>query len=113
MPNTATTISTGKPDATETGHVRFGKGPSEKDPTTGTSSAAYFTSRTDLWDPGGASPPGYPTCGDHRPLCLIVSPVPAQLSRGRGDDAGTRGCGVPRDDPAVVYQVRPDLCQRA
>jgi hypothetical protein len=26
-----TTMSTGKPDATEIGHVRFGGGPSEKD----------------------------------------------------------------------------------
>jgi len=35
MPHTATTISTGKPDATEIGHVRFGKGSSEKDPNHG------------------------------------------------------------------------------
>jgi hypothetical protein len=61
MLNTATTISTGEPDATESGHVRFGKGPSEKDLTTGTSLAAYFTSRRDLWEPGGATPPGHPT----------------------------------------------------
>ena len=31
MLDTATTISTGEPDATESGHVRFGGGPSEKD----------------------------------------------------------------------------------
>jgi hypothetical protein len=31
MPDTTITISTGEPDATEIGHVRFGKGPSEKD----------------------------------------------------------------------------------
>ncbi len=31
MLNTAITISTGEPDATENGHVRFGGGPSEKD----------------------------------------------------------------------------------
>jgi hypothetical protein len=31
MPDPTTTISTGKPDATEIGHVRFGKGSSEKD----------------------------------------------------------------------------------
>ena len=28
---------------------------------TGTSSAAYPTSRRDLWEPGGENPPGYPT----------------------------------------------------
>ena len=54
-------MSTGEPDATEIGHVRFGKGPSEKDPPTGTSPAAYFTSRTVPWEPGGAIPPGHPT----------------------------------------------------
>jgi hypothetical protein len=35
MPDPTTTISTGKPDATEIGHVRFGKGSSEKDPNDG------------------------------------------------------------------------------
>jgi hypothetical protein len=35
MPDPTTTISTGKPDATEIGHVRFGKGLSEKDPNDG------------------------------------------------------------------------------
>jgi hypothetical protein len=35
----------------------LGKGPAPA----GTSSAAYPTSRTDLWGPGGESPPGYPT----------------------------------------------------
>jgi hypothetical protein len=35
------------------GHVRFGKGPSEKDQVNCTSPAAYFTSRRDLWEPGG------------------------------------------------------------
>jgi hypothetical protein len=39
-------MNTGEPDATEIGHVRFGKGPSKKDqPHIGTSSAAYFTAR--------------------------------------------------------------------
>jgi hypothetical protein len=28
---------------------------------TGTSSAAYPTLRTDLWEPGGEPPPGHPT----------------------------------------------------
>jgi hypothetical protein len=28
-------MNTGEPDATEIGHVRFGKGPSEKDPNHG------------------------------------------------------------------------------
>jgi hypothetical protein len=53
MLNTAITISTGEPDATEIGHVRFGKGPSEKVLATGTSLAAYFTSRTVLNKSGG------------------------------------------------------------
>ena len=35
MPDTTSTISTGKPDATEIGHVRFGKGSPEKDPNHG------------------------------------------------------------------------------
>ena len=56
MLDKATTISTGEPDATEIGHVRFGKGPSEKVLATGTSLAAYFTSRRDLWEPGGEIP---------------------------------------------------------
>jgi hypothetical protein len=38
-------MSTGEPDATEIGHVRFGGGPSEKGLATGTSLAAYPTSR--------------------------------------------------------------------
>ena len=41
-------MSTGEPDATEIGHVRFGKGSSEKDPNQGTSPATYFTARTVL-----------------------------------------------------------------
>jgi hypothetical protein len=46
----------------------------------------------------GASLPG----GDHRPLCLAVSPVPAQFPRGAGDDAGTGDHRQPRDGPGVV-----------
>jgi hypothetical protein len=38
-------MSTGEPDATEIGHVRFGKGSSEKEPNTATSPATYFTAR--------------------------------------------------------------------
>jgi hypothetical protein len=38
-------MSTGEPDATEIGHVRFGGGPTEKDLDTGTSPAAYPTAR--------------------------------------------------------------------
>jgi hypothetical protein len=38
-------MSTGEPDATEIGHVRFGGGPSEKGLVTGTSLAAYPTAR--------------------------------------------------------------------
>jgi hypothetical protein len=45
MPNTATTMNTGEPDATEIGHVRFGKRPSKKDLATGTSPTAHFTAR--------------------------------------------------------------------
>jgi hypothetical protein len=41
-------MSTGEPDATEIGHVRFGGGPSEKGLITGTSLAAYPTSRSVL-----------------------------------------------------------------
>lgn len=44
-----------------TSHVRFGGGPSEKGLVTGTSLAAYPTSRTDLWEPEGENPSGYPT----------------------------------------------------
>jgi hypothetical protein len=54
-------MSTGEPDATEIGHVRFGKGSSEKEPNTATSPATYFTSRRDLWEPEGETPSGHPT----------------------------------------------------
>jgi hypothetical protein len=54
-------MSTGEPDATESGQVRFGGGPSEKAlPLAGTSLAAYPTSRSVLWEPGGEIPPGHP-----------------------------------------------------
>lgn len=33
---------------------------------------------------------------------VVVSPVPAELARDRGDDAGSRRGDLPRDDPAVV-----------
>jgi hypothetical protein len=54
-------MSTGEPDATEIGHVRFGGGTSEKDLITGTSLASYPTSRRDLWEPEGETPSGHPT----------------------------------------------------
>src|SRR6476659_4315985 len=44
--------------------------------------------------------------GDHRPLRVAVSPVPADLPRGRGAHAGPRRDRHARDDPAVVRQVR-------
>jgi hypothetical protein len=50
---------------------------------------------------------------DHQPLRMVISPVPAQLPRGRRDDAEAWGRGVPRNRPAVVCEVRPDRCQRA
>ena len=53
-------MSTGEPDATEIGHVRFGGGPSEKGLVTGTSLAAYPTLRTDPREPEGGSSLGLP-----------------------------------------------------
>src|SRR6476661_10143091 len=50
--------------------------------------------------------------GDHQPLCLVVPPFPAELPRGRRDDAGTRDRGLPRDGAAVVREVRSDLRPR-
>src|SRR5215469_6049923 len=58
---TQTTMSTGEPAATESGHGWFGGGPSERTRSTGTSSAAYATSRRDLRKPWGAIP-GPPDC---------------------------------------------------
>jgi hypothetical protein len=68
MLDTATTISTGKPDATEIGHVRFGKGPSEKDPPAGTSSTAYFTACTVLRGAGRSNASRLPGGIDGCPL---------------------------------------------
>jgi hypothetical protein len=54
-------MSTGEPDAMEIRHVRFGGGPTEKALLlAGTSLAAYPTSRTELWEPAGETPAGYP-----------------------------------------------------
>jgi hypothetical protein len=58
-------MSTGEPDATEIGHVRFGGGTSEKGLLTGTSLASYPTLRTDLWGAAGEIPAAYPA---HQPL---------------------------------------------
>lgn len=64
---------------------------------------------------GGVVPSykGFLPGGDHLSLCVAVSPVPAQLPRGRRDDDGAGRRGLPRDHPAVVCEVRADLCQRA
>ena len=51
---------TGEPDAVNAARpVRWGA--VGKGPTTGTSLAAYPTSSTVLWEPGGEIPPGHPT----------------------------------------------------
>src|SRR6476661_11287432 len=47
--------------------------------------------------------------GDHRALRVAVSPVPAELPRGRGAHGGPRRDRLLRDDPAVVRQVRTRL----
>jgi dihydropteroate synthase len=52
-------------------------------------------------------------CGDHQPWCVAVSPLPAELPRGAGDDAPARDRGLPRNGAAVVCHVRADLRQRA
>jgi hypothetical protein len=46
---------------------------------------------------------------NHQPLCVAVSPLPAQLPRGRGDDDSAGGHHQLRDDPGVVgaRSVRP------
>jgi hypothetical protein len=77
-------MSTGEPDATEIGHVRFGGGPSEKGLITGTSLAAYPTSRPDLREPGGETPPGHPT------IDLRSGPCRLGQSSGAGLDAVLR-----------------------
>jgi hypothetical protein len=55
-------MSTGEPDATETGHVRFGGGPSKKDQITWhlVGGLPYLTHGI-CGSPGGATPPGHPT----------------------------------------------------
>jgi hypothetical protein len=69
-------MSTGEPDATEIGHVRFGKGSSEKELQPGaTSPATYFTSRRDLWEPEGETPSGHPTLTQHLGEVLIPGGV--------------------------------------
>jgi len=40
---------------------------------------------------------------------LAVPPIPAELPRGRGADAGPRRDRLLRDDPAVVCQVRAGI----
>ena len=66
-------MSTGEPDTTESGYVRFGGGPSEKGLVTGTSSAAYSTSRRDLREPEGETPSGHST--RHFGIPLASDPV--------------------------------------
>jgi transposase-like protein len=61
---------------------------------------------------GAPSSKGFDSQQRSSALCLVVLPLPAELPRGRGDDAGTRDCGLPRDGAAVVLEVRPDLGQR-
>jgi len=51
--------------------------------------------------------------GDHRPLRVAVSPVPAELSWGRGVNVATRCRGQLRNHPAVVCEVRAGLRQPA
>jgi hypothetical protein len=46
---------------------------------------------------------------DHQLLHLAVPPIPAELPRGRGANAGPRRDRLLRDDPAVVCQVRAGI----
>src|SRR3954467_6271569 len=48
---------TGEPDARKSGTSGSGRGRRKRARQTGTSSAAYFTSRRDLWEPGAEMPP--------------------------------------------------------
>ena len=57
---TANTISTGEPDATEIGHVRFGKGPLERTRTNWHLAGGLLHVTFVLWEPGGETPPGDP-----------------------------------------------------
>ena len=50
--------------------------------------------------------------GDHQPLCVAVSPVPAEPARRAGDDGRTRCDRLLREHPSVVPQVRAELRQR-
>jgi hypothetical protein len=59
--------------------------------------------------PGSTSLPG----GDRQPLCVAVSPLPAQLLGDRGDDARAECPGHVRDDPGVVREIRADRRERA
>src|SRR3954465_1162286 len=77
---TATTMSTGEPDATEIGHVRFGGGPSEKGLVTGTSLAAYPTARRDLREPEGEILPATQPCPKPLPRWCGVEPCGASGS---------------------------------
>jgi hypothetical protein len=44
-------------------HARFGRGPSEKDPETGTSSAAYLTAEPGDWPSCRSAPYNWPDTG--------------------------------------------------
>jgi hypothetical protein len=67
-------MSTGEPDATEIGHVRFGKGSSEKEPNTATSPATYFTARW-VRRKAARKRPGRPTGRDlaAQPILLVLA----------------------------------------
>ena len=70
-------MSTGEPDATEIGHVRFGGGTSEKDLITGTSLASYPTARTVLRGRRRSNAPSLPDCARNhysRQQLLISEP---------------------------------------
>ncbi len=69
---TADPMSTGEPDATENGHVRFGKGSSEKELQPGaTSPATYFTARPVVCPAGDYVED--PVDGPEVPRCHAVS----------------------------------------
>jgi hypothetical protein len=72
-------MSTGEPDTTEIGYVRFGGGPSEKGLVTGASLATYPTSRRDPREPRGAIPRGYST---HRTIVEQGKVVPSTATPG-------------------------------
>jgi hypothetical protein len=117
MLDTAITISTGEPDARKTGTSGSEGGRQKRTSTTGTSLAAYPTSRRDLWEPGGEVPPGHPT--DHllgiRPGLtrhhLALSSAQQLLHRGHSPDQDhpitgfTRISAVPRIRTVSLQQV--------